>query len=44
MVEKMVAYRVLMVECSEKGRHRRRRQINIKMDLVSQRWNVDEDR
>jgi len=33
-----------MVEGSEKGRPRRRRQINIKMDLVSQRWKVDEGR
>jgi hypothetical protein len=41
MVEEMGAYRVLMVECSGKGRPRLRRQIKITMDLVSQRWKVD---
>ena len=40
MVEETVAYRVLMVECSGKGRPRLRRQIKFAMDLVSQRWKV----
>ena len=38
----MVAYRVVMVECSGKGRPRLRRQIKITVDLVIQRWKVDD--
>ena len=40
----MVAYRVFMVECSGKAIPRLGRQIKITMDLVSQRWKVDEGR
>jgi hypothetical protein len=40
----MVAYRVLMVECSGKGRLRLGKQVKITMDLVIQRWKVDDGR